>query len=235
MSVFGTPGRLVSWAKRCPQTRQSGKKNTAGSPGKGDPWLNGPLGEIAASASRTDTFLGERYRRLAKRRGKRKAQAAIARSILVIIFHLLSDPAARYRDLGSGYYDERISAERKIRSHVRQLQAPGPHRHHRSRRERRLTRPAQETPARPSPSARPGSQNHAPKGYDFRSALSGQTPAPLERLQRAALAPPTGRRDRAAPDSCSLSRRRASRDTQAALCQPVAAALTSSLPAFTFP
>jgi transposase len=125
MTVFGTPGRLVSWAKRCPQTRQSGKKNTAKSPGKGDPWLNGPLGEIAASASRTDTFLGERYRRLAKRRGKRKAQAAIARSVLVIIFHLLADPAARFRDLGPGYYDERISAERKIRSHVRQLEALG--------------------------------------------------------------------------------------------------------------
>jgi len=125
MTVFGTPGRLVSWAKRCPQTRQSGKKNTAAPPGKGDPWLNGPLGEIAASASRTDTFLGERYRRLAKRRGKRKAQAAIARSILVIIFHLLADPAARFHDLGSGYYDERVSAERKIRSHVRQLEALG--------------------------------------------------------------------------------------------------------------
>jgi len=53
------------------------------------------LGEAAVSAARTDTFLGERYRRLAKRRGKRKAQAAIARSILVIIFHLLADPAAR--------------------------------------------------------------------------------------------------------------------------------------------
>ncbi len=125
MSVFGTAGRLVSWAKRCPQTRQSGKKNTSAPPGKGDPWLNGPLGEIAASASRTDTFLGERYRRLARRRGKRKAQAAIARSILVIIFHLLADPAARFHDLGSGYYDERISAERKIRSHVRQLEALG--------------------------------------------------------------------------------------------------------------
>jgi transposase len=125
MSAFGTPGRLVSRAKRCPQTRQSGKKSTAAPPGKGDPWLNGPLGEIAASASRTGTFLGERYRRLAKRRGKRKARAAIARSILVIIFHLLADPAARFHDLGPGYYDERISAERKIRSHVRQLEALG--------------------------------------------------------------------------------------------------------------
>jgi transposase len=125
MTVFGTPGRLVSWAKRCPQTRQSGKKSTAGSAGKGNPWLNGILGEIAASASRTDTFLGERYRRLARKRGKRKALAAIARSILVIIYHLLADPEARYRDLGPDFYDNQISRERKIRNHVRQLEALG--------------------------------------------------------------------------------------------------------------
>ena len=125
MSVFGTPGRLVSRARRCPQTRQSGQKTTAGKPGKGNPWLNGILGEIAASASRTDTFLGERYRRLARRRGKRKALAAIARSILVIIFHLLSDRPARFNDLGPDYYDNRISRDRKIRNHVRQLEALG--------------------------------------------------------------------------------------------------------------
>lgn len=125
MTAFATPGRLVSWAKRCPQTRQSGKKNTAGGTGKGNPWLNGILGEIAASAARTDTFLGERYRRLARRRGRRKALAAIARSILVIIFHLLADPAARFRDLGPDYYDNRISRERKIQNHVRQLHALG--------------------------------------------------------------------------------------------------------------
>ena len=125
MTVFGTPGRLVSWAKRCPQTRQSGKKATTGKAGKGNPWLNGALGEIAASTTRTDTFLGERYRRLARRRGKRKALAAVARSILVIIFHLLTDPEARYRDLGPGYYDTRLSRDRKIRNHVRQLQALG--------------------------------------------------------------------------------------------------------------
>ena len=75
MTVFGTDGRLVSWAKLCPQTRQSGKKSTAASPGKGDPWLKGPLGEVAVTAARSDTFLGERYRRLARRRGKRKALA----------------------------------------------------------------------------------------------------------------------------------------------------------------
>jgi transposase len=125
MTVFGTPGRLVSWAKRCPQTRQSGKKTTGGKAGKGNPWLNGTLGEIAASASRTGTFLGERYRRLARRRGKRKAMVAIARSILVIIFHLLSDRSARYHDLGPDFYDTQIHRDRKIRTHIRQLQTLG--------------------------------------------------------------------------------------------------------------
>ena len=77
MAVFGTPGRLVSWARRCPQTRQSGTKTSTGKAGRGNPYLNGVLGEIAAaSACRTDTFLGERYRRLARRRGKRKAIVA---------------------------------------------------------------------------------------------------------------------------------------------------------------
>jgi transposase len=125
MTVFGTAGRLVSWAKRSPQTRQSGKKTSGGRTGKGNPWLNGILGEIAASASRTDTFLGERYRRIARRRGKRKALAAVARSILVIIFHLLSDRAVRFRDLGPDFYDTQISRDRKIRNHLRQLQALG--------------------------------------------------------------------------------------------------------------
>jgi transposase len=125
MTVFGAPARLVSWAKRCPQTRQSGQRTTAGKPGKGNPYLNGIPGEIAATAARTDTFPGERYRRIARRRGKRKAQAAIARSILVIIYHLLADPAARYHDLGPDYYDTRTDRDRKIRNHIRQLQALG--------------------------------------------------------------------------------------------------------------
>ena len=125
MTVFGTPARLVSWARRCPQTRQSGSKTSHGKPGKGNPYLNGILGEIAASAASTDTFLGERYRRIARRRGKRKALAAIARSILVIIFHLLADPEARFRDLGPGYYDTHLDRQRKIRNHIRQLEALG--------------------------------------------------------------------------------------------------------------
>jgi len=125
MTIFGTPARLVSWAKKCPQTRQSGQKTTRGKQDKGNPWLGGILGEIAASAARTDTFLGERYRRIARRRGKRKALAAIARSVLIIIFHLLADPQARYHDLGPHHYDTHTDRDRKIRNHVRQLQALG--------------------------------------------------------------------------------------------------------------
>src|SRR6266536_1051618 len=125
MGVFPTPAHLVSWAKLCPRTIQSGTKHRAGTTGKGNPYLKGVLGEIAAAAAKTDTFLGERYRRIVKRRGKRKALVAIARSILVIVWHLLADPAARYHDLGAGYYADRIDTARKARNHIRQLEALG--------------------------------------------------------------------------------------------------------------
>ena len=125
MSRFPTPGHLVSWAKLSPRTIQSGPKNRAGRTGKGNPYLKGALGQAAATAARTDTFLGERYRRLAKRRGKLKALVAVARSILVIIWHLLSTRTARFRDLGSAWHATRIDKDRKTRSHIRQLEALG--------------------------------------------------------------------------------------------------------------
>ena len=71
------------------------------------------------------TFLGERYSRIARRRGKAKAQVAVARSILVSIWHLLADPAARYTDLGYGYYQARTDTDRKLKNHIRQIQALG--------------------------------------------------------------------------------------------------------------
>jgi transposase len=83
------------------------------------------LGEAATTAAKTDTFLGERYRRLVRRIGKLKALVAIARSILVIVWHLLADPTARFHDLGADYYTSRIDQDRKTRSLVRQLEALG--------------------------------------------------------------------------------------------------------------
>jgi transposase len=125
MSRFPTAGHLVSWAKLSPRTIQSGPRSRGGKTGKGNPYLKGVLGEAAAAAARTDTFLGERYRRIVKRRGKLKALVAVARSILVIIWNLLTNPAARYHDLGAGYYASRIDKDRKARNHIRQLEALG--------------------------------------------------------------------------------------------------------------
>ena len=126
MTRFPTAGHLVSWAKLCPRTIQSGTSLTAGKTGKGNPYLKGALGIAAASAARgKTTFLSERYRRLVKRRGKGKALVAVARSILVIIWHLLADPTARFHDLGADFHDRRVNTTRKINSLVRQLEALG--------------------------------------------------------------------------------------------------------------
>ncbi len=86
----GAPGVLGQTVPRAPSS--PGPSARGGKTGKGNPYLKGALGEAAAAAARTDTFLGERYRRIVKRRGKLKALVAVARSILVIIWHLLADP-----------------------------------------------------------------------------------------------------------------------------------------------
>jgi transposase len=96
-----------------------------GKKGQGDTWLRGALGQAVTGAARTPTFLGERYSRIVRRRGKAKAQVAVARSILVIIWHLLADPQARFTDLGPGYYQSRTDLDRKLRNHVRQIHALG--------------------------------------------------------------------------------------------------------------
>ena len=125
MTRFPTAGHLVSWAGLCPSARQSGPRTRPGKKGQGDTWLRGSLGQAATGAAGTATFPGERYHRIARRRGKARAQVAVARSILVIIWHLLADPAARYTDLGYGYYQARTDTDRKLRNHIRQIQALG--------------------------------------------------------------------------------------------------------------
>jgi transposase len=125
MSRFPTAGHLVSWAGLCPSARQSGPRTRAGKKGRGDTWLRGALGHAATNAAGTATFLGERYARITRRRGKAKAQVAVARSILVIIWHLLKNPEARFTDLGHGYYQARLDTDRKLKNHIQQIQALG--------------------------------------------------------------------------------------------------------------
>ena len=126
MSRFPTAGHLCSWAKFSPGIKSSaGKTKGRGSTGHGNRYLARILGEAAVTAGRSETFLGERYRRIARRRGKKRAQVAIGRSMLIIIWHLLADPDTRYRDLGPDHYTRAVNTEAKKRNHVRQLQALG--------------------------------------------------------------------------------------------------------------
>ncbi|MGH3784378.1 MAG: IS110 family transposase [Pseudonocardiaceae bacterium] len=126
MSRFPTAAHLASWARFAPGVKESaGRKKGNGTTGHGNRYLARVLGEAAVAASKTDTFLGERYRRIAKRRGKKRAIVAVGRSILVIAWHLLSDPEARFHDLGADFYDNRTGPERKKRNHIRQLETLG--------------------------------------------------------------------------------------------------------------
>ena len=127
MTQFPTPDHLTSWAKVSPRTIQSGPKRRSGATGKGNPYLKRVLGEAATAAAKTNTFLGDRYRRLVRRRGKLTALVAVERSILVIVWHLLNDPTARYHDLGADFYANRVNKERKTRQLVHQLEALGHH------------------------------------------------------------------------------------------------------------
>jgi transposase len=122
MAVFPTAAHLVSWAKFAPIDKQSAGHAKTASTGKGNPWLAGALGEIVAGLARTDTFLSDRYRRLARRRGKKRAIVAVGNSVLTIIWHVLSDSDIRYHDLGPSYHESRINKNRRQRDLIRQLE-----------------------------------------------------------------------------------------------------------------
>ena len=126
MTRFPTPAHLASWARFAPGVSESaGRPKGNASTGHGNCYLARVLGEAAIGASRTDTFLGERYRRIARRRGKKRAIVAVGRSTLMIVWALLSDDDAHFADLGSDYYDSRTNPQRRVRNHVRELQALG--------------------------------------------------------------------------------------------------------------
>jgi transposase len=125
MTRFPTPAHLAAWAGLAPVARQSGPRARKPAKGQGDAYLKGYCTQAALGASHTGTFLGERFRRLSRRIGGVRAQCAVGRSILVIVWHLLSDPGARFTDLGPGWHDRKTDRDRKIRAHLRQLQALG--------------------------------------------------------------------------------------------------------------
>src|SRR6266508_1664568 len=97
MARFPTADHLVSWAIFAPTLKASAGKTTSSATGKGNPWIGGAIGEAAMGASKTRTFLGVRYRRVVRRRGKKRALVAVVITILTISYHLLADPNCRPR------------------------------------------------------------------------------------------------------------------------------------------
>ena len=124
MRRFPTAAHLASWAGICPGNNESAGKRKSGRIRRGSPWLRTALVEAAHAAIRTKgTYLGAQFRRLAARRGAKKASVAVAHSILVAAYHLLQHECA-YVDLGSSYFDER-DRDQLARRLVQRLQGLG--------------------------------------------------------------------------------------------------------------
>lgn len=124
MQVFPDDAHLCSWAGICSGNNESAGKRRSGRISKGDRWLRRTLVLAAHAASRSkDSFLASRFRRLAGRRGKKRACVAVAHSMLKIVYHMLKD-GRTYKDLGGSYFD-RLDPERLTRYLIRRLERLG--------------------------------------------------------------------------------------------------------------
>jgi transposase len=120
MSRFPTGAHLASWPAAARWTTSPASAPGAKSK-KGNRYLAGLLGETAVAAGRTQTREVTRCRRLARRRGKLKAQVAIGNTQLKVYHKLLSSPGMRHEDLGLDYYERRRDVRRQIAHHVGKL------------------------------------------------------------------------------------------------------------------
>jgi transposase len=124
LTRFPSAAHLASWAGLSPGNDESAGKRRSGRTRKGSPWLRTALVEAAQAAARTkDTYLAAQYRRLAARRGAKRAAVAVAHSLLVMMYALLTQQQT-YRELGSQYFDarDRESVQRRL---VHRLEALG--------------------------------------------------------------------------------------------------------------
>ncbi len=126
LTRFPSDKHLASWTGLCPGNHESGGKRLSGATRNGNPAVRRVLVEAAHAAARTkNTYLSAQYHRLAARRGKKKALIAVAHSLLVIVYHVLTEDQD-YQELGGNYFDER---DRQVvqRRLVRRLEQLGYH------------------------------------------------------------------------------------------------------------
>jgi len=125
MSRFPTSAHFASWARICPGNNESAGKRQHASVGAGNRWLRNALLEAAwtVSHSRKQTFFTARYRRIAARRGKKRAAIALAHSLLLAVYHVLKDGVV-FQDLGPAHF-ERRNRDAIVRRSLHRLEALG--------------------------------------------------------------------------------------------------------------
>ena len=123
MSRFSSAGKLCAWAGIAPGNNESAGKRKRAKSRKGNKALKKTLSQCAQNAvNNRNTFFHAQYKRLVPRLGKGRARMAVAHSILIAIYHVLSGKT--YVDLGADYYTQ-FNREKKIKSHLKQLQKLG--------------------------------------------------------------------------------------------------------------
>ena len=124
MAPFPSDAHLASWSGMCPGNNESAGKRRRAKTTKGNRWLRRALSQAAWAASRTkNTYFSSQYRRLAGRRGKKRAVVAVGHTILTVVYHLLKHETT-YAELGADYFD-RIEPERLTRYLVKRLESLG--------------------------------------------------------------------------------------------------------------
>ena len=124
MSKFPSDGHLCAWAGVAPGNNESAGKRQSGKTRKGNQSLRAGLVQAAHAAARSkDTYLSALYRRIAARRGKKRAIIAVAHAILKIIYHMLKNET-HYKDLGANYFDK-LNPARTVNRFIKRLQELG--------------------------------------------------------------------------------------------------------------
>ncbi len=124
MKQYPTEAHLASWAKICPGNNESAGKRKSGTTGNGNRWLAATLVQVSWAAVHTkNSYFQAQFRRLAGRRGKKRALIAVAHSIVTVLYHILKRDLG-YRELGGDYFD-RLQRHKIAKYHVKRLEALG--------------------------------------------------------------------------------------------------------------